>query len=603
MTDHCCQQNAIYTCPMHPEIVRSNPGNCPICGMSLEMKAPELTEEKNPELGMMSRRFWISLFLSLPLLVVGEIRWLQFLLATPVTLWGGWPFFQRAYDSILRRRPNMFTLIALGTGAAYFFSIAALFFPQLHVYFEVAAMITTLVLLGQVLELKARTKTNAAVKALLGLQPKTARIIKDNGDEEDIPLAHVRIDDRLRVRPGEKVPVDGIILEGASSIDESMITGEPVPVEKEVSSKVTGATMNGSGSFVMRTERVGKETLLAQIIQMVSEAQRSRASIERIADVVSSYFVPAVIFVSLMTFFIWALFGPEPRMVHAIVNAIAVLIIACPCALGLATPMSIMVGTGRGAMAGVLIKNAEALETFEKVDTLVVDKTGTLTEGKPKLMSVVTDGYPQEEMLALAASLEKQSEHPLAEAVIRAAKEKGLSLGEVQEFQYEKGKGIKGTISGKRILLGSEKMMKEKGVDVSSFEERAGVLRRLGQGVMFVAIHEKAAGFLSVADPVKESAAEALRLLHSEGIRIVMLTGDNLQTAQAVGKILGIDEIKAEVLPQDKENQVRNLQEEGRKWRWREMGSTTRLHWPGPMLVLPWAAGPTLLCKAPELFW
>ena len=584
--------SASYTCPMHPEIVRNAPGSCPICGMALEPKEPVEAEEKNPELADMSKRFWVCLILTLPLLVIAMsemipgfensahsnlVRWIQLLFATPVILWGGLRFFERAYDSILHRSPNMFTLIAIGTGAAYFFSVVALFFPhvfpesfkshngQIGVYFEVAAIIITLVLLGQVLELKARSETNSAVKALLGLKPKTARIVRENGNEEDILLEHVQVGDRLRVRPGEKVPVDGIILEGTSAIDESMITGESVPVEKEIGSKVTGATMNGTGSFMMRAERIGKDTLLAQIVKMVSEAQRSRAPIQRLADIVSSYFVPTVIFISAATFFVWSFFGPEPRMAYAIVNAIAVLIIACPCALGLATPISIMVGTGRGATAGILIKNAEALETFEKIDTLVVDKTGTLTEGKPKLISIVASGFSEDEVLNLAASIERQSEHPLAEAILRAAKERKLVLREVKDFKYEKGKGIMGLVDGKQLLIGSAKIMKEKEINISSFSEKAAEFQGEGQGVIFVAINNKAAGLLSVADPIKDSTREAIQLLHEAGIRIVMLTGDNLLTAQAVGKKLGIDEIKAEVLPQDKETQIRTLQDLGRK--------------------------------------
>lgn len=585
-------QAGSYTCPMHPEVIQDHPGACPKCGMALEPKEADQPEEKNHELETMSRRFWVCLALSLPLmaLAMGEmmpvfhkiahqpwIRWLQLALATPVLLWGGWPFFQRAWASVLHRSPNMFTLIAIGTGAAYFFSVVAVLFPEMFpesfrskdgmvgLYFEAAAIIVTLVLLGQVLELKARSETNSAVKTLLGLKPKTARIVKANGDEEDIPLEHVHVGDKLRVRPGEKVPVDGIILEGSSAIDESMITGESVPSEKEAGARVTGATMNGSGSFVMRAERIGKETLLAQIVKMVSEAQRSRAPIQRLADLVSAYFVPAVILISAATFVIWAFWGPEPRMVYAIVNAIAVLIIACPCALGLATPMSIMVGTGRGAGAGILIKNAEVLEAFEKIDTLVVDKTGTLTEGRPKLLSVVADGYSEDELLAFAASLEKQSEHPLAEAIVRAAKEKGLMLSDVSGFKYEKGKGVSGTVSEKEIMIGNSKIMSEAGMSIAAFSEKADQLQRQAQGVMFVAVSKKVAGFLNVADPVKESTPEAIRLLHAAGIRIVMMTGDNLQTAQAVAKTLGIDEVKAEVLPQDKEKYIREFQAQGRK--------------------------------------
>ena len=581
----------LYTCPMHPEIVRSNPGNCPICGMTFEPKETGEAEEKNPELEDMSRRFWVCLCLTLPLAVMvmtemfpafkqithaSWLRWFQFIFATPVILWGGWVFFKRAWQSVLNRSPNMFTLIAMGTGAAYFFSVVAAIFPEIFpdsfrsedgmvsVYFEVAAVITTLVLLGQVLELKARSQTSSAIKSLLGLRPKTARIVRADGNEEDILLEHVHVGDKLRVRPGEKIPVDGIVLEGTSSVDESMITGEPIPIEKEAGSKVTGATVNGTGSFIMRAERVGKDTLLAQIVKMVSEAQRSRAPIQRLADLVSAYFVPAVIGIAILTFAIWAWVGPEPRLSHALVNAIAVLIIACPCALGLATPMSIMVGTGKGATAGVLIKNAEALENFEKIDTLVVDKTGTLTEGKPRLISIATSGISEDELLSLTASLERQSEHPLAEAIIKTAKERNLPFKEVRDFKYEKGKGITGVVNGKQILIGSAKIIEEKGINNSIFSEKANQLRSEGQGVIFVAVNGNVAGYLSVADPIKESTYEAIKLLHSEGIKIVMLTGDNRQTAEAVGKKVGIDEIQAEVLPEDKEKQVRKLQEQGR---------------------------------------
>lgn len=583
--------SVLYTCPMHPEITSDRPGSCPKCGMALELKEIEEAEEKNLELENISRRFWVCLCLTLPLAVIAMtemflvfkqiahaswLRWFQFILATPVILWGGWIFFERAWQSLLHRSPNMFTLIAIGTGAAYFFSTVATIFPEIFpnsfrsqdgmvsIYFEVAAIIVTLVLLGQVLELKARSQTSLAIKALLGLRPKTARIVRDDGNEEDIPLEHVHVGDRLRVRPGEKVPVDGIVLEGTSSIDESMITGEPIPVEKEPGSRITGATVNGSGSFIMRAERVGKETLLAQIIKMMSEAQRSRAPIQRLADLVSAYFVPAVILMAIFTFAIWAWIGPEPRLAHALVNAIAVLIIACPCALGLATPMSVMVGTGRGATVGVLIKNAEVLENFEKIDTLVVDKTGTLTEGKPKLISIAASGISENELLSLAASLEQQSEHPLAEAIMKAAKERNLPFKEVKDFKYEKGKGITGIVDGKPILIGSAKIMEEKGINVSNFSGKANQLRSEGQGVLFVAVNGNAAGYVSVADPIKESTYEAIKLLHSEKIRIVMLTGDNRQTAEAVGRKVGIDEIQAEVLPEEKEKYVRKFQEEGR---------------------------------------
>lgn len=590
---------------MHPEVVRNAPGSCPKCGMALELKEPAAkesgaAEEKNPELEHMSRRFWVCLWLTLPLALTAMsdvipalgtgpmnsldlslshapwFRWFQFIFATPVILWGGWVFFERAWHSVIHRSPNMFTLIAMGTGAAYLFSAAAVIFPHIFpssfrsedgrvgVYFEVAAIIVTLVLLGQVLELKARSQTSAAIKTLLGLRPKTARIVRESGNEEDIPLEHVHLGDRLRVRPGEKIPVDGVVLEGTSSIDESMISGEPIPVEKEEGSKVTGATVNGTGSFIMKAERIGKDTLLAQIVKMVSEAQRSRAPIQRLADLVSAYFVPAVILIAVMTFILWSWIGPEPRMAYALVNAIAVLIIACPCALGLATPMSIMVGTGRGATVGILIKNAEALEHFEKIDTLVVDKTGTLTEGKPKLMNVAAQGFSEDEVLMLAASLEKMSEHPLADAIVRGAKAKDLPFKEIKDFKYEKGKGIMGMVGEKQILIGNAKIMEDKKIGISQFSEQADRLRSEGQGVVFVAVNGQAAGFVSVADPIKESTYEAIKLLHSEKIKIVMITGDNRQTAEAVGRKIGIDEIQAEVLPEDKEKQIRKLQDEGR---------------------------------------
>ncbi len=583
--------SVVYTCPMHPEVVSDKPGSCPKCGMALELREPQLEAEKNPELEHMSCRFWFCLWFTLPLAATAMtqavpavkqiayipwLRWFQLILASPVMLWGGWVFFERAWQSVVHRSLNMFTLIAMGTGTAYFFSVVAVVCPQIFpdsfrledgvvgVYFEVAAIIVTLVLLGQVLELKARSQTKSAIKTLLGLRPRTARIVHENGNEEDILLEQVHAGDRLRVRPGEKIPVDGFILEGTSSIDESMITGEPLPVEKEAGSKVVGATVNGTGSFVMRAERVGKNTLLAQIVKMVSEAQRSRAPIQRLADSVSAYFVPTVILIAVVTFIIWAWLGPEPKFAHALINAIAVLIIACPCALGLATPMSIMVGTAKGATLGILIKNAETLENFEKIDTLVVDKTGTLTEGKPKLMSIAAFEIPENELLLLTASLERQSEHPLAEAIVRAARERSLTLKEVKDFKYEKGKGISGSVDRKQILIGSAKIMEENGTSISHFSENANQLQSEGQGIVFVAVNGKAMGYVSVADPIKDSTDEAIRLLHSEGIKIVMLTGDNRQTAEAVGKKLSIDEIQAEVLPEDKEKQVRRLQDKGR---------------------------------------
>ncbi|MGE0883762.1 MAG: heavy metal translocating P-type ATPase [Blastocatellales bacterium] len=585
-----------YVCPMHPEIVRDEPGSCPICGMALEPREVTLEEAENPELVDMRRRFWISLAFTLPvfLLAMSEmipgqpvqhalghrfVTLIQFALSTPVVLWGGWPFFQRGWASIVNRSPNMFTLIAIGTGAAFGYSIIAAIAPgifpdsfrghggQVAVYFEAAAVITTLVLLGQVLELRARSQTSSAIKMLLGLAPKTARIVRENGEEE-IPLDRVQPGDLLRVRPGEKVPVDGVVTEGRSSVDESMVTGEPIPIEKIADSKVTGGTVNGTGAFVMRAERVGSETLLAQIVKMVSEAQRSRAPIQRLADVVSAYFVPIVVLVSVVTFAIWAMVGPEPRFAYALVNAIAVLIIACPCALGLATPMSVMVGTGRGATAGVLIKNAEALETMEKVNTLVVDKTGTLTEGKPKLvtaLAVNADAEKENELLMLAASLENASEHPLAAAIVAGAREREIKLSNADNFDSVTGKGVTGSVNGRKVALGNRAMMEQLSIRVeSAIADRADALRGEGQTVMFVAIDGQLAGLLGVADPIKESTSEAIRQLHEEGLRVVMLTGDNRTTAEAVARRLGIDEIIAEVLPEQKADAIKRLQGEGR---------------------------------------
>ena len=583
-----------YTCPMHPEIVRQEPGFCPICGMALEPRTVSMAEEANPELIDMTRRFWISLGLTLPLLVMAMAEmilgeqvshvlsgrlfiWVQLALATPVVLWGGWPFFERGWASLVNRSLNMFTLIAIGVGTAYGYSVVATLFPDIFphafrghggepaVYFEAAAVITTLVLLGQVLELRARSQTSSAIKALLGLAPKTARRLRDDGTEEDIPLAHVQPGDRLRIRPGEKVPVDGVVLEGESAVDESMITGEPVPVEKIQGNRLTGGTVNGTGSLVMRAERVGNETLLAQIVRMVSEAQRTRAPIQRLADTVSAYFVPAVVLIAVLTFIVWALIGPEPRLAYALVNAVAVLIIACPCALGLATPMSIMVATGRGAMAGILIKNAEALEVLEQVDTLVVDKTGTLTEGKPHLVSVVA--LPEQDEIALlhlAASLEKGSEHPLAAAIIAGAHERGITEAAVQDFRSLTGKGVVGTVDGQTVALGNRALIDELHLGIGELAEQAERLRREGQTVMFVAVNGRAVGLLGVADPIKASAFEAIRMLHEDGIRIVMLTGDSRTTAEAVARQLGIDEVEAEVLPERKVEVVKRLQAEGR---------------------------------------
>jgi P-type Cu+ transporter len=583
-----------YVCPMHPEIVRSEPGSCPICGMALEPRTVTLEEETNPELVDMTRRFWVGVVLSAPIallamsdMIPGQpvqrivspqlLNWLQLWLATPVVLWGGWPFFQRGWASIVNRSLNMFTLIAIGVGTAYVYSVVATLFPHLFpqsfrghtgevgVYFDAAAVITTLVLLGQVLELRARSKTSRAIKALLGLAPKTARLIRDNGTEVDVPLDRVKPGERLRVRPGEKIPVDGIVLEGTTSVDESMITGEPIPVEKTNGSRVTGGTVNGTGSFVMRAERVGSDTLLAQIVRMVAEAQRSRAPIQKLADIVASYFVPAVVLVAVLAFIVWALFGPEPAMAYALVNAVAVLIIACPCALGLATPMSIMVGTGRGATAGVLIKNAEALEVLEKIDTLVVDKTGTLTEGKPRLIAVIpVPGQNEGELLYFAASLERGSEHPLAAAIVSGAEQRGVKLADAREFRSITGKGVVGSVDGRRVALGNRKLLEELNVDAGDLWDRSEELRRDGQTVMYVVVEGAIAGLLSVADPVKPSTPEAIRMLHEDGIKIVMLTGDNRTTAEAVAKRLGIDEVHAEVLPEQKSEVVKRLQTEGR---------------------------------------
>ncbi|HXG50807.1 MAG TPA: heavy metal translocating P-type ATPase [candidate division Zixibacteria bacterium] len=586
-------QKTEYVCPMHPEIVRDAPGSCPICGMTLEPRTVVL-EEENPELAAMTRRFWVSAALSLPiaLLALTEflpgkpvhssfsphlLNWLQLTLATPVVLWGGRPFFERGWASIVNRSLNMFTLISIGVGTAYVYSVGATAFPgafpesfrghggEVAVYFDAAAIITTLVLLGQVLELRARSETGKAIKALLGLAPKTARVILPDGTEADIPLERVKPGDRLRVRPGEKIPVDGVVLEGSTSVDESMITGEPIPVEKVPRSRVTGGTVNGTGSFVMRAERVGSETLLAQIVRMVAEAQRSRAPIQKLADTVAAYFVPAVVVVAGITFVAWAVAGPEPAMAYALLNSIAVLIIACPCALGLATPMSIMVGTGRGAMAGVLIKNAEALEVLEKVDTLVVDKTGTLTEGRPRLTTLVpVPGRTEDEILALAASLERGSEHPLAAAIVEAAEKKRLELSEAREFRSFTGKGVTGIVQGKRVALGNRRLLDDLGVQPGGLSERAEELGRDGQTVMYIVVDGQIAGLVGVADPIKASTPEAIRLLHEDKVRIVMLTGDNRTTAEAVARKLGIDEVHAEVLPEQKGEIVRRLQAEGR---------------------------------------
>ena len=582
-----------YVCPMHPEIVRTEPGNCPICGMALEPRTVSAGEEENSELKHMQRRFWTVVALTVPVLIsaMGEYipghpleqlaaprtwTWFELILATPVILWGGWPFFVRGWQSIVNRSLNMFTLIGLGVGVSYVYSLVAALFPGsfpasfrdetggVAVYFEAAAVIVTLVLLGQVLELKARSQTGAAIKALLGLAPKTARMLRDDGSEVDIPLDQVQTGYRLRVRPGEKIPVDGVVVEGGSSVDESMITGEPIPVEKKTGDRVTGATVNGTGSLVMRAERVGADTLLAQIVHMVSEAQRSRAPIQKLADLVAGYFVPVVIGIAVLTFVVWTIAGPSPRMAHALINAVAVLIIACPCALGLATPMSIMVAMGKGATMGVLFKNAEAIEFMRKVDTLVVDKTGTLTEGKPKLVSVQpVSGFDEERLLRLAASLERASEHPLAAAIIAGAAARNIQLASAEAFESVTGKGVKARIDGALVALGNRKLMEEAGVAIDLLSETAEALRADGQTVMFVAVDGKAAGIIGVADPIKPTTAEAIRQLHEDKIRVVMLTGDSRTTAAAVARKLGIDEVIAEVLPEDKSKQVKQLQEQG----------------------------------------
>ncbi len=584
----------VYTCPMHPEVERSEPGNCPLCGMALEPRTPALEEEENPELADMSRRFWVSGALALPVFLMAmaadlapafaarfvshsTLQWVEFLLATPAVLWGGWPLFQRGWASLVNRSLNMFTLIALGVGVAWVFSIVALLAPGLFppglrmadgtvpVYFEAAAVITALVLLGQVLELRARSRTSAAIKMLLGLAPKMARILRSDGVEEDIPLDRVQPGDTLRVRPGEKVPVDGVVLQGAGAVDESMVTGESLPAEKGPGDRLIGATVNGTGGLLMRAERVGADTLLAQIVRMVSEAQRSRAPIQRLADVVSAWFVPAVVLIAILTFVVWALVGPAPSLGYAVVSAVSVLIIACPCALGLATPMSIMVGAGRGAVAGVLIKNAEALEVMEKVDTLVVDKTGTLTEGKPRLMTVsAAPGFDEADMLRLAAALERASEHPLAAAIVDGAAARGLLLPEVKAFQSATGRGVTGEVEGRAVAVGNGRLMEERGIDLGGLAARSDTLRTEGQTVMFVAVEGRAAGLVGVADPIKDTTSEALALLHREGIQVVMLTGDNRATAEAVAKKLGIGRIQADVLPDQKAEVVKRLQAEGR---------------------------------------
>jgi Cu+-exporting ATPase len=582
-----------YTCPMHPEIVRDRPGACPICGMALEPRTVVLDEGPNPELIDMTRRFRIGALLGAPvfLLAMGDMvlgpglggrvdlrwmNWLGLLLATPVIWWAGWPFFERGWASIVNRSPNMFTLIALGVSAAFAYSAAATVAPDLfpagfrmhgmvETYFDTAVVITVLVLLGQVLELRARSRTSAAIRALLGLVPKTARRIRQ-GIEEDVPLPHVAVGDLLRVRPGERVPVDGVVAEGRTSIDESMVTGEPFPIEKEPDSRVTGGSVNGTGSIVMRAERVGADTLLAQIVRMVGEAQRSRAPIQKLADRIAAWFVPAVVVVSLAAFAAWSVWGPEPRLAMALVSAVAVLIIACPCALGLATPMAIMVGTGRGAQAGVLVKNAEALERMEHVDTIVVDKTGTLTEGRPTLADiVVASGFREEDVMRMAAAIEQGSEHPLAEAIVGGARQRGVVPPGSADFESHTGKGVTGTVEGRQVALGNLALMRERQVDVSTLSDRADGMRADGATVMYVAVDGMAAGLLSVVDPVKPSTPEAIEMLHRAGLRIVMLTGDSRTTAEAVARRLGIDEVRAEVLPTEKRAIVQQFQREGRR--------------------------------------
>jgi Cu+-exporting ATPase len=581
-----------YTCPMHPEVRQKGPGSCPLCGMALEPVDVTAGDDSNPELKSMTRRFWIGAALTLPLMAIMASHlmpgnplqrylghgagWMEFALATPVVLWAGWPFFERAWASIVHRSLNMFTLIAIGTGAAYLYSVVAVVVPQafpasfregsgeVGLYFEAAAMIVVLVLLGQVLELRARSMTGNAIKALLELAPKTARRIAGDGTEADVALSEIHVGDRIRVRPGEKVATDGRVIEGRSSVDEAMVTGEPIPVEKTKGAWVTGGTINGTGSLVFRAERVGADTLLAQIVKMVSEAQRTKAPIQRLADKIASYFVPAVLAVAVITFLAWAFFGPEPRYAHALVNAVAVLIIACPCALGLATPMSIMVGTGRGAGEGILIKNAETLETFEKVDTLVVDKTGTLTAGKPRLTTVVAvEGFEERQLLGEIASLEKASEHPLAAAIVTGAGERGVELATVTEFQSVTGQGVTGIVAGKRIGVGNLAMMDALGAKDEALRARAEKLRKEGQTVMLVASEGRLAGLVAVADPVKESALEAIRQLKKDGLRVVMVTGDNRTTAAAVAAKFGI-EYEADVLPGKKAEAVKKMQAEGK---------------------------------------
>ena len=580
-----------YVCPMHPEVVQDEQGSCPLCGMALEPRTVTLDDEESEELKDMTKRFWVSSALALPLLLLTMSQmflgfslidpvmshWIEFALATPVVLWGAAPFFQRGWFSIVNRALNMFTLIAIGTGVAYLYSLVAVFLPgifppafrgahgEVGVYFEAAAVITALVLLGQVLELRARSKTSGALRALLGLAPNSARKVSANGEEKDIPLEDVIVGDILRVRPGEKIPVDGVLTEGESYIDESMISGEPQEVKKRVGESVTGGTVNGRGSFLMETEKVGVDTLLARIVKMVSEAQRSRAPIQGLADKISSYFVPIVVGISALTFIIWSIYGPDPKMAFALVNAVAVLIIACPCALGLATPISIMVATGRGATAGLLIKNAEALETLEKIDTLVIDKTGTLTEGKPKLVSMsVRSEFNEDEFLSLVASVETSSEHPLGASIVNAARERGLELGKVVDFESITGMGVRGTVDGKKMSVGNLKMLEKNSIDFSAVESDAAKKRSEGETVIYVAIDDTIAGFIGIADPIKSTTEEAILYLKNEGIEIIMLTGDSRETAEVVAKKVGIKQIEAEILPDEKNEIVKKLQQSGK---------------------------------------
>lgn len=585
------ETTVIYTCPMHPEIRQNGPGNCPICGMALEPETMTGEESENPELTDMRRRFWIGLVLTLPVFTLemgshifnlhqyidGTLsNWIQLVLATPVVLWAGKPFFERGWDSLKSRNLNMFTLIAMGTGVAWLYSIVATLAPGIFpeafrqdgvvaVYFEASAVITVLVLLGQVLELKAREQTGGAIRALLDLAPKTARRITKNGDDEDVPLDQIKVGDLLRVRPGEKVPLDGLVTEGRSAVDESMVTGESMPVKKEQDSNVIGGTMNQTGSFIMKTEHVGKDTMLSQIVHMVAEAQRSRAPIQRLADVVASWFVPIVILVAVLAFIVWSIFGPSPAFSYALIAAVSVLIIACPCALGLATPMSIMVGVGKGAQAGVLIKNAEALERMEKVDTLVIDKTGTLTKGNPTVTNIISAAeFSSDELLAMAASLEQGSEHPLAHAIVSAARQKGLDLEDISNFDSPTGKGVIGKVKGQNVTLGNVMLMEEHAINVSSVSDQANDLRSDGATVIFIAVNDQIAGLLAIADPIKETTPDAIEKLQKQGIHIVMLTGDNRRTAEAVAKTLGIEEVKAEILPEDKGKIVKELRAAGR---------------------------------------